>query len=43
MTYQAAEDRYEQIPYVKTGKWGLKLPRLSLGLWHNFGRVTQTL
>jgi L-glyceraldehyde 3-phosphate reductase len=37
MPYVAAEDRYDQIPYRRTGRWGLKLPALSLGLWHNFG------
>ena len=37
MTYVAAEDRYEQMPYRHTGRWGLKLPAVSLGLWHNFG------
>lgn len=37
MTYAAASDRYEQTPYVRTGRSGLKLPRISLGLWNNFG------
>jgi Predicted oxidoreductases (related to aryl-alcohol dehydrogenases) len=37
MTYLAASDRYDSMPYVRTGRSGLKLPRLSLGLWHNFG------
>ncbi|MEO6941643.1 MAG: aldo/keto reductase [Terrimesophilobacter sp.] len=37
MSYQAASDRYEQIPYIRTGNSGLKLPRISLGLWNNFG------
>jgi L-glyceraldehyde 3-phosphate reductase len=37
MTYVAAEDRYERMPYRKCGRWGLKLPAISLGLWHNFG------
>ncbi len=40
MTYQPAENRYEQIPYQRCGKSGLMLPRLSLGLWHNFGDIT---
>jgi L-glyceraldehyde 3-phosphate reductase len=31
------KDRYEQIPYRRCGNSGLKLPLLSLGLWHNFG------
>ena len=37
--YQAAEDRYEQITYNRCGQSGLKLPAVSLGLWHNFGGV----
>ncbi|WP_106397665.1 L-glyceraldehyde 3-phosphate reductase [Actinocorallia populi] len=37
MTYLAAADRYEQIPYRRCGRSGLKLPAISLGLWHNFG------
>jgi L-glyceraldehyde 3-phosphate reductase len=37
MSYSAASDRYEQAPYVRTGRSGLKLPRVSLGLWNNFG------
>ncbi|MEU9686229.1 MULTISPECIES: L-glyceraldehyde 3-phosphate reductase [Amycolatopsis] len=36
-TYVAAEGRYESIPYRRTGRSGLKLPAISLGLWHNFG------
>jgi len=39
MQYKAAENRYDQIPYNKCGKWGLMLPAISLGLWHNFGGV----
>lgn len=35
--YQAAEHRYETMEYAKSGSSGLKLPKLSLGLWHNFG------
>ena len=35
--YQAANDRYEKMDYVRCGKSGLKLPAISLGLWHNFG------
>ncbi|WP_420175424.1 L-glyceraldehyde 3-phosphate reductase [Luteococcus sp. OSA5] len=38
--YLAAPDRYERMPYRRCGKWGLKLPVLSLGLWHNFGDLT---
>jgi L-glyceraldehyde 3-phosphate reductase len=37
MTYVAASDRYEQMEYRFTGRSGLKLPALSLGLWQNFG------
>jgi L-glyceraldehyde 3-phosphate reductase len=37
MSYVAAEDRYEQMPYRRTGRSGLLLPAISLGLWHNFG------
>lgn len=37
--YTADENRYSQMPYNKCGKWGLKLPAISLGLWHNFGGV----
>ncbi len=39
MQYVADESRYSQMPYNKCGKWGLKLPAISLGLWHNFGGV----
>ena len=35
--YQANENRYSEMPYVKCGNSGLKLPKISLGLWHNFG------
>jgi len=37
MTYAAAEDRYDTTTYRFTGRSGLKLPLLSLGLWQNFG------
>ncbi|MGN9788372.1 L-glyceraldehyde 3-phosphate reductase [Nonomuraea sp. ZG12] len=37
MTYQADEARYERQPYNRSGRSGLKLPAVSLGLWHNFG------
>jgi L-glyceraldehyde 3-phosphate reductase len=37
MTYVAAEDRYDTTPYRRCGRSGLKLPAVSLGLWHNFG------
>jgi len=39
MQYEADLNRYNQMPYNKCGKWGLKLPAISLGLWHNFGGV----
>jgi L-glyceraldehyde 3-phosphate reductase len=39
MTYKAEAKRYESMPYRRTGKSGLLLPELSLGLWHNFGSV----
>ncbi|WP_156725812.1 L-glyceraldehyde 3-phosphate reductase [Streptomyces apocyni] len=35
--YRAAGDRYDSIEYRRTGHSGLKLPAISLGLWHNFG------
>ncbi len=37
--YVAKEDRYEKMIYNRCGKSGLKLPALSLGMWHNFGSV----
>ncbi|MCK0139191.1 L-glyceraldehyde 3-phosphate reductase [Aliiroseovarius sp. F47248L] len=37
MTYHPAEDRYEKMTYRRCGRSGLKLPAISLGLWHNFG------
>jgi L-glyceraldehyde 3-phosphate reductase len=42
--YTAHPDRYADMPYRRTGRSGLKLPALSLGLWHNFGpdRSVQT-
>ena len=35
--YLAKDDRYESMLYNRSGKSGLKLPAMSLGLWHNFG------
>lgn len=35
--YTASETRYDTMPYHRCGKSGLKLPAVSLGLWHNFG------
>lgn len=40
MTYTPAEDRYSKMVYRKCGNSGLKLPAISLGLWHNFGHDT---
>ncbi|MFM2279007.1 MAG: hypothetical protein RLZZ444_1238 [Pseudomonadota bacterium] len=40
MTWQAAENRYDQMKYNRLGRSGLKLPAISLGLWHNFGHDT---
>jgi L-glyceraldehyde 3-phosphate reductase len=37
MPYAAADDRYERMQYRRCGASGLKLPVISLGLWHNFG------
>jgi len=39
MHYQADPARYQSIPYRRCGKSGLLLPRISLGLWHNWGDV----
>lgn len=35
--YVAKEERYDQMPFRRCGKSGIKLPLISLGLWHNFG------
>jgi len=35
--FAAAENRYADMPYRRAGRSGLKLPAVSLGLWHNFG------
>jgi L-glyceraldehyde 3-phosphate reductase len=37
VTYVAASSRYDSFPYRRCGRSGLKLPAISLGLWHNFG------
>ena len=37
MTYVAAPDRYERMPYRRCGRSGIDLPEVSLGLWQNFG------
>ena len=39
MTYLASPNRYETMQYRRCGNSGLKLPAISLGLWHNFGGV----
>ncbi len=39
MTYIAQEDRYETMRYNRCGNSGLRLPAISLGLWHNFGDI----
>jgi L-glyceraldehyde 3-phosphate reductase len=40
MTYIPADDRYEKMIYRRCGASGVKLPAISLGLWHNFGHDT---
>jgi L-glyceraldehyde 3-phosphate reductase len=40
MSYQANPQRYEAMPYLRCGVSGLKMPAISLGLWHNFGDAT---
>lgn len=40
MVYQANQDRYKGMEYRRCGQSGLKLPAISLGLWHNFGDTT---
>jgi L-glyceraldehyde 3-phosphate reductase len=37
MTYIAADDRYQKLPYRRCGRSGVDLPEISLGLWQNFG------
>lgn len=37
--FSAAKTRYDSMPYERCGRSGLKLPAISLGLWHNFGGV----
>ncbi len=39
MTYTPSEHRYDSMQYNRCGRSGLKLPLVSLGLWHNFGGV----
>ena len=40
MNYSANANRYSEMLYRACGQSGLKLPALSLGLWHNFGDTT---
>ena len=40
MNHLAAPARYDTMVYRRCGRSGLKLPALSLGLWHNFGDTT---
>ncbi len=40
MIYTAHPERYARMPYRRVGRSGLRLPALSLGLWHNFGDAT---
>jgi len=39
MEYKASENRYKSMQFNRCGKSGIKLPAVSLGLWHNFGGV----
>ncbi|MGZ0654037.1 aldo/keto reductase [Coraliomargarita sp. W4R53] len=39
MSYTADSTRYDSMQYARSGRSGLKLPKISLGLWHNFGDV----
>ncbi len=39
MLYKANESRYQKMEYRRCGNSGLKLPAISLGLWHNFGHI----
>lgn len=39
MNYTPSENRYNDMTYRRCGKSGIKLPEISLGLWHNFGSV----
>jgi len=38
VTYLVAPDRYERMTYRRSGRSGIRLPLISLGLWHNFGQ-----
>src|ERR1700687_6169189 len=39
MNYSANKNRYDRMEYRRCGNSGLKLPLVSLGLWHNFGHI----
>lgn len=39
--YKSSENRYDTMPYHRLGNSGLKLPAVSLGLWHNFGNTAR--
>src|SRR5437773_10298901 len=41
MSYRPADHRYDAMTYQRCGKSGVKLPAISLGLWHNFGGVNR--
>jgi L-glyceraldehyde 3-phosphate reductase len=41
MTYLPSDERYGMMQYRRTGRSGLQLPAISLGLWHNFGRESR--
>ena len=41
MLYRPADNRYERMRYRRSGRSGLRLPEISLGLWHNFGGIDQ--
>ncbi len=43
MSYKAHNKRYEKIGYRRCGDSGLKLPSITLGLWHNFGGKTMPI
>ena len=41
MNHLPSPSRYNKMPYQRCGKSGIRLPRISLGLWHNFGDVSE--
>ena len=41
--YTAHPSRYDRMPYRTSGRSGLKLPSITLGLWHNFGDANRAL